>query len=53
MKVHVLCPASSVTGGPEALHQFVDAGHRLGNDMAMVYLHEDDPDLTPAVFKIY
>lgn len=53
MKVHVLCPASSVTGGPEALHQFVDAGQRLGYDMAMVYLPEDDPDPTPAVFKMY
>lgn len=53
MKVHVLCPASSVTGGPEALHQLVDAGQRLGYDMAMVYLPEDDPDPTPAVFRMY
>ena len=53
MKVHVLCPASSVTGGPEALHQFVDAGQQLGFDMGMVYLPEDDPDPTPAVFKMY
>ena len=53
MKVHVLCPASSVTGGPEALHQLVDAGQRLGHDMAMVYLPEDDPDPTPGVFRIY
>ncbi|MBQ0945953.1 hypothetical protein KAK07_21610 [Ideonella sp. 4Y16] len=53
MKVHVLCPASSVTGGPEALHQLVDAGQRLGYDMAMLYLPEDDPDPTPAVFRMY
>lgn len=53
MKVHVLCPANSVTGGPEALHQFVDAGQRLGYDMAMVYLPEDDPDPTPEVFRMY
>lgn len=53
MKVHVLCPASSVTGGPEALHQFVDAGQRLGFDMAMRYLPDDDPDPTPGVFRIY
>ena len=53
MKVHVLCPASSVTGGPEALHQLVDAGQRLGHDMAMVYLPEDDPDPTPEVFRMY
>ncbi|MFZ2988703.1 hypothetical protein [Ideonella sp.] len=53
MKVHVLCPASSVTGGPEALHQLVDAGQCLGYDMAMVYLPEDDPDPTPEVFKMY
>lgn len=53
MKVHVLCPASSVTGGPEALHQLVDAGQQLGYDMAMVYLPEDDPDPTPEVFRMY
>ncbi|NDY93711.1 hypothetical protein [Ideonella livida] len=53
MKVHVLCPASSVTGGPEALHQFVDAGQQLGFDIGMVYLPEDDPDPTPAVFRLY
>jgi len=53
MKVHVLCPASSVTGGPEALHQFVDAGRRLGYDMAMRYLPDDDPDPTPGVFRLY
>lgn len=53
MKVHVLCPASSVTGGPEALHQLVDAGQQLGFDIGMVYLPEDDPDPTPAVFRLY
>lgn len=53
MKVHVLCPAQSVTGGPEALHQLVDAGQRLGFDMVMRYLPDDVGDPTPAVFKNY
>lgn len=53
MKVHVLCPAASVTGGPEALHQFVDAGQRLGFDMGMVYLPEDHPDPLPEVYRAY
>jgi hypothetical protein len=53
MKVHVLCPAQSVTGGPEALHQLVDAGQRLGFDMVMRYLPDDVGDPTPAVFKMY
>ncbi|RZS56887.1 hypothetical protein [Sphaerotilus mobilis] len=53
MKVHVLCPATTVTGGPEALHQLVDAGQRLGYDMAMVYAPEGHPDPTPPVFRMY
>jgi hypothetical protein len=53
MRVHVLCPAASVTGGPEALHQFVDAGQRLGFDMGMVYLPEDHPDPLPEVYRPY
>ena len=53
MKVYVLCPAASVTGGPEALHQFVDAGQRLGFDMGMVYLPEEHADPTPEVYRFY
>ncbi|MEX8517044.1 MAG: hypothetical protein AB3X44_00840 [Leptothrix sp. (in: b-proteobacteria)] len=53
MKVHVLCPAGLVTGGPEALHQLVDAGQQLGYDMAMVYAPAHHPDPTPAPFRVY
>lgn len=53
MKVHVLCPAMTVTGGPEALHQLVDAGQQLGYDIAMVYEPEGHPDPTPAPFQLY
>ncbi len=37
-RVIVTCPAESVTGGPEALHQLVDALVGLGADAAMAYL---------------
>lgn len=53
MKVYVLCPATTVTGGPEALHQLHDAGERLGFDMAMVYAPAGHPDPTPKVFELY
>lgn len=36
--VLVACPAESVTGGPEALHQLVDALVELGAPVAMAYL---------------
>ena len=37
-RVVVTCPAESVTGGPEALHQLVDALVALGADASMAYL---------------
>lgn len=53
MKVFVLCPATTVTGGPEALHQLHDAGARLGFDMNMVYHPIGHPDPVPKVFEMY
>lgn len=53
MRIFVLCPAATVTGGPEALHQLHDAGERLGFDMQMVYDPAGHPDPVPSVFRMY
>lgn len=37
MKVDIFCPAGSVSGGPEALHQFCGALRDRGVDAAVVY----------------
>lgn len=37
MKIYILCPANTVSGGPEALHQLCDALRVKGEDAAMVY----------------
>lgn len=37
MRVDILCPAGSISGGPEALHQFCGALRDRGVDAAMVY----------------
>ena len=37
----VVCPAATVTGGPEALHQLADSLTRQGFDAAMLYLPGD------------
>ncbi len=36
-KIYVFCPAKIVSGGPEALHQLVDAVNALGGDGFIVY----------------
>jgi hypothetical protein len=36
-RIYVLCPAATVTGGPEALHQFAGLLRAKGVDAAMVY----------------
>jgi hypothetical protein len=41
-KFRVLCPAESVTGGPEALHQLVHVAQKLGADSRIVYLPARD-----------
>lgn len=53
MKVYVLCPAATVTGGPEALHQLASAGRQIGYDVFVTYLPEDHPDPTPEVYRAY
>ncbi len=52
----VLCPARSVTGGPEALHQLAHVARRRGIDARMVYLGAEadaaaDPTAEP--YRIY
>ncbi len=36
-KFYILCPANTVSGGPEALHQLCDALRAAGEDAAIVY----------------
>ncbi len=36
-KIQILCPANSVSGGPEALHQLCHVLRRKGNDAAILY----------------
>jgi hypothetical protein len=56
LKLQVACPAYTVTGGPEALHQLVHVARGLGIDARIVYLSKD-PDssrpLTADPFRIY
>jgi len=37
--VYVFCPAKTITGGPEALHQLCDAINMQGGKAKMVYVH--------------
>ena len=48
MRLVVLCPAATVTGGPEALHQLVDSASRQGLDAVMVYLPGEYHTVPPA-----
>ena len=44
-----LCPSHTTTGGPEALHQLVDAVVRAGGDAAVLY----EPDATSPIPSVY
>ena len=56
-KVYVFCPAKIVSGGPEALHQLVDAINYLSGDAYIVYtrnnLISERKETTPARYKRY
>jgi hypothetical protein len=52
-KVIVLCPANSVTGGPELIHQFVDALTKLDVDAKILYLPFSSEHTTPAAYAHY
>lgn len=51
-KIYVLCPALSLTGGPESMHQFIDHLRRSGHDARFVFL-PDIPDPTLREFAHY
>lgn len=56
LKLQVACPAYTVTGGPEALHQLVHTARGLGVDARIVYLNKDpqsDRPPTAEPFRIY
>lgn len=48
----VVCPAATVTGGPEALHQLCDSLRRQGHDAAMLYL-PGEYHAVPEPYRIY
>ena len=53
MKIFVLCPSGSTTGGPECLHQFGHALRSAGADASMVYYPEPSGEGTPEFFSRY
>lgn len=52
-KVYVCCPGGAVTGGPELLHQFVDALRENNVDAYILYCPLKDNFFTPEVYKCY
>ncbi len=50
---YVLCPANYVTGGPEALHQLVDALRKLGRRAYISYVPMDGSHEVPPAFRGY
>ena len=50
-RIVALCPAGVVTGGPEALHQFVDSVNRQGGTAAICYLPYTDQ--VPDAYREY
>jgi hypothetical protein len=54
MRFVIYCPASSVTGGPEALHQLCAALRRQGHDAALYYFaHKRGSELKPRAYSCY
>jgi len=56
MKVRIACPAHTITGGPEALHQLLHALRGLGVDAKIVYnFKESEATGSPTAppFRIY
>jgi len=52
-RIFVCCPAGAVTGGPELLHQLVDALRKLGHDAFISYYPFDKPALCPQAYRHY
>src|SRR6266567_4357908 len=53
MKVYVCCPANLTTGGPEALHQLVDALRLQGCEAYISYHPFSDEHVTPHAYERY
>jgi hypothetical protein len=51
-KILVCCP-TSVTGGPELLHQLVDELRRIGHDAYIVYYPFDQAHDCPEPYRCY
>ena len=51
--VYVLCPANTLTAGPEALHQLVAKLNELGQPAAIVYTPTHKQHTTPSAYKKY
>ena len=51
MKIIILCPFGTRTGGPEALHQLCDSLIKYGIDAAMFYTTEADFDFISKINK--
>jgi hypothetical protein len=55
--VYIYCPADSMTGGPEALHQLCSAINEQGGKARMVYIDYSSENIvkaaTPLPYKIY
>lgn len=52
-KIVVCCPGNYVTGGPELLHQFVDALRAVGRDAAICYHPFEEHFDTPEAYRGY
>jgi hypothetical protein len=50
--IYIICPAQTLTGGPEAVHQCVDVLRRSGADARIVYVPEM-PDPTQLAYAHY
>lgn len=52
-KIFVCCPGGSVTGGPELLHQLVDALRQLGHDAYIAYYPFEKTHTKPSEYSTY
>lgn len=52
-KIFVCCPGGSVTGGPELLHQLVDALRQLGHDAYITYYPFEKEHAKPSEYYTY
>jgi hypothetical protein len=52
-KIFVCCPGGAVTGGPELLHQLVDALRKVGHDAYITYYPFDKSYKKPVEYSAY